>query len=65
MKNLFQLTLIVGIVTSVYSETKPSARDIVDRANKAGKLAGSEAVSTMKIIDAKGRERSKKPMVRL
>lgn len=37
-----------------------SAKQIVDRSFKATKLAGSEAVSTLTIIDKKGRERVRK-----
>ena len=37
-----------------------TAKQIVDRSLKATKLVGSEAVSTMTIIDSKGRERVRK-----
>lgn len=46
--------------TVMSAEEAPSAKEIVDRSFKATKLAGAESLSTMTIIDAKGRERVRK-----
>ena len=53
------LTGLLGFSALDAQETL-SAKQIVDRSFKATKLAGSEAVSTLTIIDRKGRERVRK-----
>jgi len=52
---LFPFLLI--FLSLVKTQENPSAREIVDRAFKVTKLAGSESISKMTIIDGKGRER--------
>ena len=42
---------------SAYSQTSPTAREIVDISYEKTRIAGAEATATMTIIDGKGRER--------
>ena len=44
-------------VVAAAAQDPPTAREIAERSIEAVKLSGSEAVSTMTIVDAKGRER--------
>lgn len=63
MKKISTLTVILGIlITSsvIESQENLAAEQIVDRSFKATKLAGSETISTLTIIDNKGRERVRK-----
>jgi outer membrane lipoprotein-sorting protein len=53
---LFIFTLFF-ILAGLRAEEVLSAKQIMDRSFKATKLAGAEALSTMTIIDSKGRER--------
>lgn len=53
--NLFISALILGAAQGMAQS--PNARTIMDRAYEATKLDGAESVSTMTIIDSKGRER--------
>ncbi|MFC2164104.1 outer membrane lipoprotein-sorting protein [Acidobacteriota bacterium] len=48
---------IILILSGLEAQENLSAREIVDGAFKVTKLAGSESISTMTIIDGKGRER--------
>jgi len=60
MKKIFILFLVFSIsagLALVYGNEELTADEIMDRSFKATKLAGSEALSTMTIIDDKGRER--------
>ena len=60
MKKYIALATVV-ILSLIFSgleaQENLSAREIVDKAFKVTKLAGSESISTMTIIDGKGRER--------
>jgi hypothetical protein len=65
MKQIFViiLTIIIAVMfTSLRlgAADMPSAKEIVDKGTNAIKLAGSEAISTMVIIDSKGRKRVRK-----
>jgi len=63
MKHTAILTavLTLAFAYSVLLARRPlSAKQIAEKSYEATKLAGSEAVSTMTIIDAKGRERVRK-----
>ena len=51
--------LVIVPYKSLHAE-EPTARDIVDQSYEASKVSGSEAVSTMTIIDSKGRKRVRK-----
>jgi hypothetical protein len=51
------IPLLIIFLSWVKAQENLSAREIVDRAFKVTKLAGSESVSTMTIMDDKGRER--------
>jgi len=60
MKKCIAFTTVVILIlvfSGLGAQENLSAREIVDRAFKATKLAGSESISTMTIIDGKGRER--------
>lgn len=60
MKIKTAFATIIGILligSTILAQEPLTARQIVDRSIKANKLSGSEATSTMKIIDNKGRER--------
>jgi hypothetical protein len=59
LKELKIPMIILGMLFSLtlFGEEKPTAREIMDKSFKAVKLAGSEATSTLTIIDSKGRER--------
>ena len=56
MKNAIILTILL-ITSDTQAQTNLTAREIADRSYDATRLAGAEAVSTMTIIDSKGRER--------
>ncbi|MCK5148109.1 outer membrane lipoprotein-sorting protein [bacterium] len=56
--SIFTATLLIGSIQGFAQITKP--RQIMDKAYKATRLAGAEAISTMTIIDSKGRERIRK-----
>jgi len=63
MKTYKWLNFILGILllsSTVEPQESLTAKQIVDRSFKATKLIGSEALSTMTIIDGKGRERVRK-----
>ena len=51
------LAAVFVICSSFAAQEELSGRQIMDKAFEVTKLAGSEAVSTMTIIDSKGRER--------
>ncbi len=57
IKLLAALVAALFIGSSLAVEEELSAKQIMDRAFEVTKLAGSEAVSVMTIIDSKGRER--------
>ena len=52
--------ILIFLVTFPYSQENLSAKQIVDKSYQVTKLAGSEAVSTMIIMDDKGNERVRK-----
>lgn len=54
---LTALSVVLFLWTSLAAQEELTAKQIMDRAFDVTKLAGSEAVSTMTIIDGKGRER--------
>jgi len=54
------VALIGAWVSRSSADSQLSAREIVDRSYEATRLAGSEAVSTMTIVDEKGREKVRK-----
>lgn len=54
---LFQVVFILLCLSIAYSQETLTARRIADKSFEATKLAGSEAASTLTIIDSKGRER--------
>ncbi|MDP8240890.1 MAG: outer membrane lipoprotein-sorting protein [Candidatus Hatepunaea meridiana] len=63
MKTLNNLTIILIVLfigANFSSGEEFTAKQIVDKSYNATKLAGSEATSTMTIIDKKGRERVRK-----
>jgi len=63
MKTYKWLSFVVGtlfVFTTLNPQENLTAKQIVDRSFKATKLAGSEALSTMTIIDSQGRERIRK-----
>lgn len=60
MKLLKILLLIFIAAVSVNADEKINARDIMDKSYKMMKIDGTEAISTLTIIDAKGRERVRK-----
>ena len=53
----FLSLLILGFAIIQVRAAEPTAREIMEYARDASSIAGIEAVSTLKIIDAKGRER--------
>jgi hypothetical protein len=60
MKKCIVLTtvaILILVFSGLEAQDNLSAREIVDKAFKVTKLAGSESISTMTIIDGKGRER--------
>ena len=57
---LMMMTILIFIAGTVQGEDALSAREIADRSIETGKISGMEAVSTMTIIDSKGRERIRK-----
>lgn len=52
--------IVICISCSIMAQDKLTAKQIVDNSYSATKIAGVEAVSTMTIIDSKGRERVRK-----
>ncbi len=63
MKTYKWLGFVVGallVFTTLNPQENLTARQIVDRSFKTTKLTGSEALSTMTIIDSQGRERIRK-----
>ncbi len=60
IKSLAITFCIFLIITPLKAQERPTAKQIVDKSFKATKLAGSEAISVLKIIDKKGRERIRK-----
>jgi outer membrane lipoprotein-sorting protein len=63
MKTYKWLSFVVGallVFTTLNPQENLTARQIVDRSFKTTKLAGSEALSTMTIIDSQGRQRIRK-----
>ena len=57
VKLLVALVVVLFIGSSLAAQEELTAKQIMDKAFDVTKLAGSEAVSTMTIIDSKGRER--------
>jgi hypothetical protein len=58
---LYKIMMLVFVaVLSVSANENNTARDIMDKSYKMMKIDGTEAVSTLTIIDAKGRERVRK-----
>jgi len=51
---------VLAIGSTVLAQEPLTPRQIMDRSIKTGKLSGSEATSTMTIIDSKGRKRVRK-----
>jgi hypothetical protein len=63
MMKIKTLTVIIGVLmvfSVMQAQGKLTAEQIVDKSFKTTKLDGSEATSTMTIIDNKGRERVRK-----
>ncbi|MFQ6108263.1 MAG: outer membrane lipoprotein-sorting protein [Candidatus Aminicenantales bacterium] len=61
IQRVFVLTTTILFVLSwLHAQQGSEAKEIVDRSFKATKLAGAEALSTMTIIDSKGRRRVRK-----
>ena len=60
MKSLTVILTILFTFSSLTAQESLTAKQIADKSFNATKLAGSEAVSTMTIIDSKGRERVRK-----
>ena len=60
MKSLTVVLTILFAFSSLTAQENLTAKQIADKSFNATKLAGSEAVSTMTIIDSKGRERVRK-----
>lgn len=54
---LLVLALVAALLWADAVEETLSAREIVDRSFKSTKLAGAESLSTLTIIDSRGRER--------
>ncbi|MDH5705096.1 MAG: outer membrane lipoprotein-sorting protein, partial [Candidatus Aminicenantes bacterium] len=57
IKFLAMLLAVLFIGSSFAAQEELTAKQIMDKAFEVTKLAGSEAVSTLTIIDSKGRER--------
>ncbi len=57
IKLLAALSAVLFLGSGLASQEELSAKQIMDKAFEVTKLTGSEAVSTMTIIDSKGRER--------
>ena len=63
MKPLRKIPITIAAISSCFLFTNlaptgnSEARDIMNKAREASKLSGLEAISTLKIYDAKGRER--------
>ena len=57
IQSLAAIFIILFTGSSLMAQDELSAKEIMDKAFEVTKLAGSEAVSTMTIIDGKGRER--------
>ena len=60
LKTVVFLMIILIIFPGFMVQEEPDARKIVDRSYKAIKLSGAESLSTMTIIDSKGRKRIRK-----
>jgi hypothetical protein len=60
MKSLTAILTILFAFSSLTAQENLTAKQIADKSFNATKLEGSEAVSTMTIIDSKGRERVRK-----
>jgi hypothetical protein len=60
MKKHIVFILVTILIAGLKAEESLTAKQITDKSFETGKLAGSEAVSTMTIIDGKGRERIRK-----
>jgi len=59
-KTLIACVMAIMVFGTLESQENLSAKQIVDKSFQATKLAGSEMLSTMTIIDNKGRERVRK-----
>ena len=59
-KILFSCVMVIFILGTLESQENFDAKQIVDRSFQSTKLAGSEMLSTMTIIDSRGRERIRK-----
>lgn len=57
---LTMTVFFIGLVNSVSIADDLTARQIIDKSEEASKISGSKAVSTLTIIDAKGRKRVRK-----
>jgi len=57
IKLLATLSVVLFLGSGLVAQEELTAKQIMDKAFEVTKLAGSEAVSTMTIIDGKGRER--------
>lgn len=61
MKNILLSLLLTNIFVLIYAQTgEMTAREIVDTSQKLTRVEGMEMISTLKIIDPKGRERIRK-----
>lgn len=57
-RKIIRITIILGaVVLTFVSNTPPDGREIMQKSRDVSKLDGMEAVSTLRIYDAKGRER--------
>jgi hypothetical protein len=59
-KTLIACVMAIMVFGTLESQENLSAKQIVDKSFQATKLAGSEMLSTMTIIDSRGRERVRK-----
>jgi len=53
-------TLLLLLSTLILGQNSPSPKEIMEKSRQVSKLTGMEAISTLKIFDAKGRERTRK-----
>lgn len=57
---LFICSLLILCITHSISADDLTARQIIDKSDENSKISGAESISTMTIIDAKGRKRVRK-----
>jgi hypothetical protein len=57
-KNIFSIGLLLILIT-LMAHSQPSAKEIMQKTREVSKIKGMEAVSTLKIYDSRGRERTR------